>query len=65
MKNVIEAAETGKYPEGTRNRRKAEFSELNEHLTRFARPFGAVLKHVQPVAVSLFLTRYSTTQVDF
>ncbi|WP_207780211.1 hypothetical protein, partial [Pokkaliibacter plantistimulans] len=44
---------------------KAEFSGLNEHLTRFARPFGAVLKHVQPSAVSLFLTRYSATQIDF
>ncbi|PXF28730.1 hypothetical protein WH50_24635, partial [Pokkaliibacter plantistimulans] len=61
LKNVLEAAEARKDPEGTRNKRKAEFSELNMHLTHFARPFGAVLKQVQPLVMSLFLTRHSAT----
>ncbi len=30
---------------------------VNEHLIRFAHPFGAALKHVQPSAVNLFLTQ--------
>ncbi|PXF31156.1 hypothetical protein WH50_10930, partial [Pokkaliibacter plantistimulans] len=65
LKNVIEAAETRKYPRAQEAGEKAELSELSEYLTRSARPFWAMLKHVQPLAVSLFLTRYSATQIDY
>ncbi|MPS42462.1 MAG: hypothetical protein E2596_03485 [Pseudomonas sp.] len=37
--------------------KKRSLRAVNEHLTRFAHPFGAALKRVQPTAVSLFLTQ--------
>jgi hypothetical protein len=38
---------------------------VNEHLIRFAHPFGAVLKHVQPVVVSRLLTLQARRAADF
>ena len=51
LKNVGEAASARQKQAKKRNLRV-----VNEHLIRSAHPSGAVLKHVQPVAVSLFLT---------
>ena len=51
MKNVGEVASARQ-----KQAKKRSLRVVNEHLIRFAPPFGAVLKHVQLVAVSLFLT---------
>ena len=51
-KNVGEAASARQ-----KQAKKRSLRAVNEHLIRFAHPFGAALKRVQPSAVSLLLTQ--------